>query len=453
MSRGPALGWRKVVAPILLVAGVSSLLLGVVNLGRHRRIAGSQILRGTPTAPTMSAQIPSERDRVAVATEPILPPRPTIASSPTLPLTDASSTPIQPSPLSTRLLASAIPSPISATGLATSSPSAGFSSPLAAPALPTTTPWPPAQTSGDLYALRQRLGVGSSLVPVTKDIADRLGFGWYLDWRLTPDGFRAPGLEYVPTIRLKEGQPIPDRQRLLAAVEALPGALWLIGNEPDVKWQDNISPDVYARVYHDLYTLLKGLDPSCQVAIGGMSQPTPLRIRYLDLILDAYQMRYGEPMPVDVWNVHAFILREERDNWGVDIPPGMADQRGRLYEIADHDNITIFRQQIVDFRRWMKERGQQEKPLIVTEYGILMPADYGFSPQRVEHFMLDTFEFFRTAADPSLGYAADGGRLVQRWCWYSLFSTRYPTGNLVVMDSGELTPQGEAFRMYSQSSP
>jgi hypothetical protein len=368
------------------------------------------------------------------ATEPILPPPPTTTSSPTLPLTSANPTPIQLSPSST----------------------------LAAPILPTLTPWPLATTSRGLYTLRQRLGVGSGQLPVTRDIADRLGFGWYLDWTLDANRFRAPGLEYVPTIRVKEGWISTDGKRLLptlsAAVDALPGALWLIGNEPDVKWQDNVRPDVYAQLYHDLYTLLKSRDPTCQVAIGGISQPTPLRLRYLDLILEAYQTRYGEPMPVDVWNVHAFILREERDNWGVGIPPGMADRTGRLYEIADHDNMTIFRQQIVDFRRWMKERGQQDKPLIVTEYGILMPTDYGFSPQRVERFMLDTFEFFRTAIDPSLGYAADGGRLVQRWCWYSLFSARYPTGNLVrpavaLMNSGELTPQGVAFSEYSHWPP
>jgi hypothetical protein len=443
------LGWRIVLALILLLAGVSSLLLGAVNLWRHRQAAGFQMLRDTPTTTTISAQIPSERDRIAVVTEPILPLRPTVTSSPTLSLTNAGSASIQqPPPLTV-----AIPLPTVATGLMTRSPSAGFSTPLATPAPPATTPRRPATAGGAIHALRQRLGVGSGLVAVTSDIADTLGFGWYLDWRLTPDGFRTPGLEYVPTIRLKEGQPSTDRQRLLAAVRALPGALWIIGNEPDVKWQDNVRPDVYARLYHDLYTLLKNLDPACQVAIGGVSQPTPLRMRYLDLILDAYQKRYGEPMPVDVWNVHAFILREERDNWGVDIPPGMADQSGRLYEIADHDSTTIFRQQIVDFRHWMKEQGQQEKPLIVTEYGILMPADYGFSPQKVEQFMLDTFEFFRTAADPSLGYTADGGRLVQRWCWYSLFSTRYPTGNLVETDSGELTRQGEAFREYSQSPP
>jgi hypothetical protein len=254
-------------------------------------------------------------------------------------------------------------------------------------------------------------------------------------------------------IRLKDGENYPSGEALLAAVDALPGAVWLIGNEPDVKWQDSVTPEAYVQAYHDLYNLLKSRDPTCQVAIGGVSQPTPLRLRYLDRILELYQARYGEPMPVDVWNVHNFILREERDGWGVDIPPGMPDRIGRLHEIADHDDLRIFRQQIVDFRQWMAERGQQEKPLIVTEYGILMPAEYGFPPERVEAFMRDTFEFFRTAADPALGYSADGHRLVQRWCWFSLADERYPTGNLVDPDSGELTLLGVAFGEYANSPP
>jgi hypothetical protein len=253
-------------------------------------------------------------------------------------------------------------------------------------------------------------------------------------------------------IRLKDGQPRPDGEALQAAIDAHPGAVWLIGNEPDVKWQDNVDPETYARMYHDLYHLLKKQDLTCQVAIGGISQPTPLRMRYLDRIMEAYQSMYGEPMPVDVWNVHNFVLREERDSWGVDIPPGMSEQMGALREIADHDDLALFRKQIVDFRLWMKERGQQDKPLIVTEYGILMPADYGFPPQQVEQFMLATFDFFRTAADPSLGYSADGHRLVQRWNWFSMADLRYPTGNLVDPDTGELTPLGKAFARYAYSS-
>jgi hypothetical protein len=295
--------------------------------------------------------------------------------------------------------------------------------------------------------------VGGGRLPVAEDVARQLGFGWYLDWTVNLDGFRSAEVEYMPMIRFGDGEPQPNEQALPAAVDALPGVTWLIGNEPDVKWQDNLPPAVYAQTYHDLYTLLKTRDPTCRVAIGGISQPTPLRLRYLDLILEAYQTHYGEPMPVDVWNVHNFILREERDSWGVDIPPGMTEQAGTLREIADHDDIDIFRQQILDFRHWMKERGQQDKPLIVTEYGILMPTDYGFPPEKVEQFMLDTFEFFRTAVDPALGYPADSGRLVQRWCWFSLSSARYPTGDLVQRDRGELTPLGVAFGQFAYSFP
>jgi len=306
-------------------------------------------------------------------------------------------------------------------------------------------------TAQSLLSPRQRLGVGTGARDVDQALVRRLGLGWYLNWGVRPDSYRSPEVTYVPMIRLREGEIVPDGEDLRVAARAMPGALWLVGNEPDVKWQDNVTPDAYAVAYHHVYTLLKEEDPTCQVAIGGISQPTPLRLRYLERILAAYEREYGEPMPVDVWNVHNFVLREERDSWGVDIPPGMDEDAGRLYEIADHDDLEIFRQQIVDFRRWMVAQGQQDKPLIVTEYGILMPAEYGFPEEQVEAFMLATFEFFRTAADPELGYPADGYRLVQRWCWYSLYDPRYPTGNLLDPEAGTLTPLGSAFAKYASS--
>ena len=40
-----------------------------------------------------------------------------------------------------------------------------------------------------------------------------------------------------------------------------------------------------------------------------------------------------------------------------------------------------FQQNIIDFRAWMAERGYGDKPLMVSEYGILMPAEYGFPPE------------------------------------------------------------------------
>ena len=51
----------------------------------------------------------------------------------------------------------------------------------------------------------------------------------------------------------------------------------MIGNEPDVRWQDNVTPERYAEIYHDIYTFIKERDPGAQVVIGGVAQSTPLR--------------------------------------------------------------------------------------------------------------------------------------------------------------------------------
>ncbi len=359
--------------------------------------------------------------------------RPAGGESPSLTVTPTATEPILPPP----------PTPAVSATHALPVPDAASATP---PSVRTSTPTP--QHTG-LYTGRQRLGLSAAGLAVTREVAGRLGLGWYLDWGVNPGSYQSGQVEYMPMIRLPGGEPYPNAEALRTLVPALPGALWLIGNEPDVRWQDNVTPDAYAQAYHDLYALLKSLDPTCRVAIGGVSQPTPLRLRYLEAILAAHQGRYGEAMPVDVWNVHNFLLREERDSWGVDIPPGMSEDTGTLREIADHDSMVLFRQQIVDFRRWMKARGLQDKPLIVTEYGILMPNDYGFPEERVEQFMLDTFAYFDSAVDPDLGMPSDGYRLVQRWCWFSLADARYPTGNLLSAD-GALTPLGEAFAGYTR---
>jgi hypothetical protein len=295
---------------------------------------------------------------------------------------------------------------------------------------------------------RRRFGVGVPYPPLTSELADRLGIGWYLTWGVVTQPPHLAGVEFAQMVRLSESGYRPDAAPIQAAARANPGSTWLIGNEPDVIWQDNVTPQAYARHYYELYRLLKEADPTCQVAIGGVSQPTPLRMAYLDQVLAEYQSLYQEPMAVDVWSVHNFILREERDSWGVSIPPGLAAGQGQLFEIEDGDSLTIFRQQIVDFRRWMKSHGEQNKPLIVSEYGIPMPAEYGFGAQRMTDFMLGTFDIMLTTADPELGYPADDYRLVQRWTWFSLADDTYPTGNLINRTDGSLTDLGQAYAGY-----
>jgi hypothetical protein len=301
--------------------------------------------------------------------------------------------------------------------------------------------------------LHSRLGVGVPLdvtdFQFDADLAQQLGMGWYLDWHIDATPVMTGGLEYAQLYAMRNQNVPLQRERIAEVLATNPGALWLAGNEPDVIWQDNQTPEQYAQLYHQFYTFVKTLDPSAQVAIAGVSQVTPLRLQYLEEVMATYQRLYGQKMPVDVWNVHAFVLREERDSWGVSIPPGLDVDQGMLWEIEDHDNLDLFRQQIIDFRQWMAQHGERNKPLIVSEYGILMPNEYGFPPERVASFMTDSFDFLLTAADPDLGYPADGNRLVQRLTWYSLSDTVYPTSNLVDPKTGELTLLGQTFAAYA----
>jgi hypothetical protein len=262
----------------------------------------------------------------------------------------------------------------------------------------------------------------------------QLNAGWYLDWGTGQTPSRPNGMEYVQVIRVQQtGSDTysysPSGATLGNVVAANPGATWFVGNEPDSIWQDDIKPDLYARVYHDVYTLLKGQDPNCKVAIGAIVQPTPLRLQYLDIVWDTYRTLYGEKLPTDLWNIHSFILREKRnppDNWGAYIPPGIDADEGMLYDMRDIDNLDIFRQRIITFRQWMKDKGERNKPLWISEYGILFPDDYFdedgryFDHARVKAFLEGTFDFFLNETDESLGYPYDENRLVQRWAWYSV---------------------------------
>ncbi len=280
--------------------------------------------------------------------------------------------------------------------------------------------------------------------------ADQLASGWYLDWRMAPEP-NAVGLEYWPMVRVHETciSPSPDEIRRAAANN--PGLVWIIGNEPDVIWQDRVTPAKYAVAYHDLYQLIKAADPTALVAVGAIAQGTPLRLEYLDLVLRTYQDLYQQPMPADWWTVHGYVLREEQNSWGVEIPPGIDATQGILYEVSDHGRLDLFEAQLGAFRQWMKDNGYQDTPLALTEFGILMPNSYGFPPDMIAGYLAQTFTWLNEAQDPSTGYPEDGYRLVQKWAWFSLSDPNYSSSNLADLSSGQLTLVGEQFRQAVSS--
>jgi hypothetical protein len=246
----------------------------------------------------------------------------------------------------------------------------------------------------------------------------------------------------------------PSGSKLQQAITNNPGAVWLIGNEPDRKqWQDDLEPQIYARAYHELYDLIKTSDPTARVFAGGIVQPTEIRLQYLDLVLDSYQSLYGEHFPADGWNIHNFILNEVSCDydpyncWGAEIPPGVDEPYGEILTIDDNDNFGIFQQRIVRFRQWMVDRGYQGLPVYLSEYGVQMPPDFGFPSARVNAYMTQTFDYMLTATDPLLGDPTDNYRLVQRWAWWSLTDTS-TNGWLFAPDTHARTAVGDQWASY-----
>ncbi len=279
---------------------------------------------------------------------------------------------------------------------------------------------------------------------------------WYLDYLVQRTPAQPAGMRYAQMIRPPLWKSAAFTSTVEATIANNPGALWIVGNEPDRDKQDGLTAGAYADFYHKVYHFLKARDPSAHVAIAGIVQSTPLRRRYLDLVLTEYQNRYGVAMPIDVWTVHAFIL-PENNVWGAYIPPGLEAfaAEGMQYTLEDHDNLTIFKNNIIAFRQWMADRGYRDKPLLITEYGILLSPLHGFPYTKVKSFMLASFDFFLTSTDATTGYPADNNRLVQAWSWFSLNNPPYDeatesgfNGNLVAPDTGVLEPLGQDYGSY-----
>lgn len=305
-----------------------------------------------------------------------------------------------------------------------------------------------------------RFGVGEVYRPLDsyadEDI-ENLQLGWYLNWRTALHPIRPHGVEYAQLLTVNGASYTPSGATLAEHISANPGAFWLVGNEPDCVFQNNVLPQDYAQAYHDAYSFIKEHDPTAQVVVGNIVQPTPLRMAYLDLVLEKYGDLYGEALKTDAWGIHSFILREAScavypdSCWGCEIPPGIDADHGMLYDIEDTDNLSIFQQRIIDFREWLAAWGYRSTPLFITEYGSLVPHSFeGWGAARTKVFMYGTFDFLRTASDSEYGYPLDGNRLVQRWLWYSLDDKNYG-GPLFDSDSLALLQSGSDFAAYTSA--
>lgn len=322
-----------------------------------------------------------------------------------------------------------------------------------------------------------RFGVGGNVQPYG---VTALNIGWHMDWTAQLNPAHPNSAEYIQVVRIKPAAGgytfNPPVSTLYAIMDQNPGAIWLIGNEPDSPFQDNLRPEIYAKAYHQLYYLIKQHDPSARIGAGNIVQPTPLRMLYLDRVLSSYQQTYGEWLPADLWSIHSYILREidpsdpgaypngPYEVWGAYIPPGITVTRGLLYSYSDMFNQSIFQQRLLAFRAWMRDRGYRDKPLYITEYGTLFPyppytsdglpyVDENGVPMtedRTAAFMTGTFGLLRGFTDANVGYPADADHVVQRWLWYSL-SDVLLGGPLFDPSTYVRRPLGDVFANYTSA--
>ncbi|MCK4306438.1 MAG: hypothetical protein KAY24_19510, partial [Candidatus Eisenbacteria sp.] len=228
--------------------------------------------------------------------------------------------------------------------------------------------------------------------------------------------------------------------RINEAPELFPdGTTWLIGNE--IIWDDHRTPVQYAQDYHEFYYGLKAINPTFKIANGSVitsvyyDRPgftgTPYEL--LDAIRAAYQSEYGEEWPVDVWNIHPYVWTK----------PTVQE------ELADLEN------QLNTFRDYMVSIGEQDKPLIITEYGLLNDHP----EQWMIDFLFGSFDILLSKNHPN-GMPSDEGRWVQRWAWFVNNNHVWYEGGPVQWthcalyngDTFDIRPLGEAYAAY-QSNP
>jgi hypothetical protein len=158
-------------------------------------------------------------------------------------------------------------------------------------------------------------------------------------------------------------------------------------------------------------------------------------------------------------DIHNFIL-PENCGWGAGIPPGLNAYANEgtpcPATLTAHGNIETFKQQIRTFRQWMKDRGYQDRPLVISEYGILLSQYHGFPHSVMRNYMLGSFDFMLNTKDSATGYPADDYRLVQQFAWFSLNYYEFDlttyqglNGNLFDHSSRQIKPLGVDFANYT----
>ena len=248
-----------------------------------------------------------------------------------------------------------------------------------------------------------RFGVCAEPAPELESYLDALGDVWYYDY-----GAKSPTMSGHARLRLVWGW--PGDGKLADEIKTNRGAWWAVGNEPNDPNQDFRTPEEYARFYHDFYHWAKRMDRRSKVIPAGIADAD---WRWATAFRERYREFYGDYPPVDGWNMHCYLLGDD------------------AYDVSE------FKRRVQAFRHWMMSIGEAEKPLFLTEFGVLYgsgccqrPVD---PPEWTVSYMRETVSWLSTTDH------------VQHWAWFILNNAGEFNGGLVDQ-AGQLTVYGQAYR-------
>jgi hypothetical protein len=101
-------------------------------------------------------------------------------------------------------------------------------------------------------------------------------------------------------------------------VLAHPGKIWIIGNEPDMAGQDELTAAQYARMFHTYYQFISARDATARFATAGLGALAYTNwlnddIAWWDQALAEYRSQFGTDMPIDIWNCHCYAIAGDLD--------------------------------------------------------------------------------------------------------------------------------------------
>ena len=254
------------------------------------------------------------------------------------------------------------------------------------------------------------VGVAPEYAPGLGAPLDAIGPVWYMDWKWeTPT---IEGHERLYVIRCWEAR--ANRVAIQRAMWASGEAWWSLGNEPNDPNQDNVSPDQYAELYHIL-EVSQELAPRIHIVPAGIGNAD---WQWAEAFRKAFYERYRRYPRVDAWNIHNYILEAGQDP----------------YDGGE------FERRIEAFRAWMVRIGDGDKPLLLTEFGVLYGDGCCGRP-------IDPPEKILTFMHESVNWLVES-EAVSAWAWFSTRSEPY-NGDLMTA-AGALTDLGKRYRLLVQ---